>query len=232
MALIMIRPEKAVVPIFETPNPKASPIFLGTGFFILPDPILVTANHVIQNSVNDLCIAVIDKSIKLFRAFTITNDDQRDLALLKVPDYHPEFSFMLGSPEKIVFNKPVISYDYGTTESIEGKIKLSPATRIGNIVRTLDLVDLYDKAGEEILELSFPVLRGASGGPLFGAAGEDLIWGILKGNVAHELSPAQIEKIYDEEGKVEEETRFLLPQGLAVHVGHLRELLTRQKITH
>ena len=49
--------------------------------------------------------------------------------------------------------------------------------------------------------------------------------GILKANVSVELLPAQVEKILDENGKISEEIKYYLPQGLAIHVKHVRNFL-------
>ena len=48
---------------------------------------------------------------------------------------------------------------------------------------------------------------------------------MVTANVARELLPAQIERIYDEGGQIEEEIKFHLPQALAIHVMHVRTIL-------
>lgn len=52
------------------------------------------------------------------------------------------------------------------------------------------------------------------------------LWGIVKANISAELMPAQVETLVDEQGNVEEETKFYLPQALAVHVKHVRKLIS------
>lgn len=95
---------------------------------------------------------------------------------------------------------------------------------MGNVTRTLDLTDRYGEAGRSALELSFPALRGASGAPVVSNLTFRL-WGIIIANVSYHLLPAQIESVLDEQGQVEEETRFMLPQAVAVHIKHLRKVL-------
>ena len=75
-----------------------------------------------------------------------------------------------------------------------------------------------------MLELSFPALKGASGAPVLSNASFELL-GVVKANVSYELLPAQIESIQDEAGVVTEETKFFLPQALAVNVTIVREFL-------
>jgi hypothetical protein len=75
-----------------------------------------------------------------------------------------------------------------------------------------------------MLELSFPALRGASGAPVLSNLTFRL-WGIITANVAYHLLPVQIEHVWDDEGQITEETRFLLPQAIAVHVKHLQAML-------
>ena len=75
-----------------------------------------------------------------------------------------------------------------------------------------------------MLELSFPASKGASGAPILSNTNFEL-WGVIKANVGYELLPAQIESIFDESGIVEEQTKFYLPQALAVNVTVVREFL-------
>ena len=86
------------------------------------------------------------------------------------------------------------------------------------------MLDQYGAAGASMLELSFPALKGASGAPVM--SGQFELWGVIIANVNHHLLPAQIETIYDDDGRVVEETQYMLPQGLAVHVNVIREFLT------
>ncbi len=53
------------------------------------------------------------------------------------------------------------------------------------------------------------------------------LWGIVKANWSTELMPAQVETIHDGKGNIEEETKYYLPQALAIHVKHVRELIAK-----
>ena len=103
-------------------------------------------------------------------------------------------------------------------------ITLNPATRLGNVTRDLDLTELYGPAGRRMLELSFPALKGASGAPVL-SNGNFELWGVIKANVGYELLPAQIESVRDQSGTVLEETKFYLPQALAVNRAEVEHFL-------
>jgi hypothetical protein len=90
---------------------------------------------------------------------------------------------------------------------------------------------LYGKAGEDALELSFPTLQGASGAPIVSNETRRL-WGIVKANVEYHLLPAQTITARDSKAQILEETNYMLPQGIAVHVKHLRSMLEETDHPH
>ena len=157
----------------------------------------------------------------------ILMDEEIDLAFLKVKDYDPPYSFPLAEDHDITINQLVCAFEYSTTEIAGRKINFTPANRMGNVTRARNLNDIYGKSGEEMLELSFPALKGASGAPVVLNKTPFPLWGVVKSNVAREVMPAQIEKILDESGEITEETKFYLPQGLAIHVKHVRNMMKR-----
>ena len=161
------------------------------------------------------------------RATPLRHDAGLDLALLEVHGYRPPFTFVLAGDREIANNIPALSYEYGTTENIAGVDHLAPATRMGNVTRVIDLSDRFGPAGRQALELSFPALRGASGAPVFSSVNTHL-WGIVIANYEYHLLPAQIETVRTSTGDVAAETRYLLPQAIAVNAKHLRSLLTSQ----
>jgi len=72
------------------------------------------------------------------------------------------------------------------------------------------------------LEVSFPALRGASGAPVLINSSFRAI-GMLVGNMSYHLLPSQIETITNEDGKIVEETKYMLPLGIATHANAIRE---------
>lgn len=156
-----------------------------------------------------------------------------DLALLEVPDYPSKPGIRLAGDSEIVHNVSVACFEYSTFllrgleyDLLGREFDFRPATRIGNVTRYVDLSNEYGEAGVDMLELSFPALKGASGAPVVSTMQEDMrLWGIIKANVSRELLPAQVLTVVDEKNQITEETRFYLPQAIAVHVMHLRAVL-------
>lgn len=219
-----MNPSENIVPIVATDDELHFKHFLGTGCFIKDIPILATADHVIRDWAGQLAIAAFPKLDALFPAFLVERNSEADLALLEVPDYPKETGLRLAQDSEITQNQQVLCFEYGTTRRREKMTILAPATRLGNVTRILNLEEQYGLAGRDALELSFPALKGSSGAPVVSNSTFN-IWGIVIANVNYHLLPAQIESVWDEEKRIEEETRFLLPQGIAVHVKHLREML-------
>jgi len=46
---------------------------------------------------------------------------------------------------------------------------------------------------------------------------------MLVGNMSYHLLPSQIETITNEDGKIVEETKYMLPLGIATHANAIRE---------
>jgi hypothetical protein len=221
-------PSETIVPLFGIDeSDKASLlgkyVFLGTGAFVGPRPFLVTAEHVVRGWNSPFVITTMPDTNNIMPANLVSANRDADLALLEVPGYPPEKALQLAQDGEITLNQTVCCLEYSTTFSQGRAIHLSPATRLGNVTRLVDLTERYGKAGEDALELSFPALRGASGAPII--SNSFRIWGVVIANVNHHLLPSQIVTVLDEKHQILEETQFLLPQGLAVHVKHLRAML-------
>jgi len=216
-------PTQAIVPLFSLNGSGLPSAFLGTGFFVGEESALVTANHVIKDK-GPIGIIVLPDLKNVHKATILKADQEADLVILQVNDYKPIIRFSLFPDDDILFNQLCTCCEYGTTIAMGTEIQISPAVRTGNVTRRFKSLDVYGKAGEDALELSFPALRGASGAPVL-TSDNFLVVGIVIANLAHYLHPVQIEKITDEKGKAIEETRFMLPQAIAVHVKHLRNLM-------
>jgi hypothetical protein len=66
----------------------------------------------------------------------------------------------------------------------------------------------------DMLELSFPALRGASGAPVVEIRGTALFaHGVIVANTEHHLLPAHIETVLDSKNQLLEERKYFLPQG-------------------
>ncbi len=220
-----IDPSEIIAPLFGFNNIEKKWVFLGTGVFCGTSSLLVTANHVLDEMYDTIKIQGLDRNT-FYRASFVARKPSVDLALLKIEKYTPSLSCHLACDEEIVFNKVIFCYEYGKSHNLGEQIVISPATRMGNVTRFRNLQEKYGSGGEAMLELSFPALRGASGSPVLDTVGTEIrLWGIIVANVSYHLLPAQIETVLQENGSLEEEIKFLLPQALAVNVKHVRDLM-------
>jgi S1-C subfamily serine protease len=221
----VMSPAQAIVPIFGLAENGSIGAFLGTGFFVGPDGLLMTANHVVRDWVGRLAVVCMHDLTIIYQAEIVDSDVPHDLALMRVETYRPPQVL------KLVFDSPfhpniqVLTLEYGTTTTAGQNIVLNPATRMGNVTRTKDMEQL-GRAGDNALELSFPALRGASGAPVVRADTFE-VWGVIVANVSNHLLPAQIESVLDERNNIYEEIRYLLPQAAAVNIRHARAMFER-----
>ena len=219
-------PRDFIVPLGGVHEDGGCGPFLGTGVFVGKKAILVTCDHVLVEWEGQYGIAI-EAEEQLLQANVIIREPNTDLALLEVSDFCPPHTLPIEDDENLTLDDLVICFEYGTTVTAGQLIKFSPGNRLGNVTRFRDLRDLYGEAGNEMLELSFPALMGASGAPVMNWRPPFKLWGIVKANVSNELLPAQIERVVDEVGQLQEETKFYLPEALAIHVKHVRHLISQ-----
>jgi hypothetical protein len=215
------------MPLFGVREDNYLEVFLGTSTFVGRPPILVTANHVLDNWTGpyDILVAT-PETHKFLRTKLIHRRKDIDIALLEVPEYPIDEGIILATDEEIVNNKFVLCCEYSQTilRKKERELEVFPTTRMGNVTKFCYLEEIYGKAGDLALELSFPALQGSSGAPVLSNDNYHL-WGIIKGNIDYHLLPVQTIIVRDGETKIEERTDYMCPQGIAIHVKHLREIL-------
>lgn len=218
-------PRETIVAILGIDEAKRTH-FLGTGTFVYLSHFLVTAEHVVRESMGSFTVAVPVPGLEnaTFPAQVVARHREVDLALLEVAGYSPNRAVQLADDSEIVTNRAVFCFGYSTTRNGGGQMQFAPTTRFGNVTRCLHLGDIFGGAGEDILELSFPALRGASGAPIISNSTLHL-WGIVIQNMPYQLLPARIEGALDADDQIYEEPRFMLPRALAVRVRYLRAIL-------
>jgi hypothetical protein len=219
------QPSEAIVPLLA--GPASAPAFLGTAFFAGPNGLLATAEHVLTDD-DDYLIAPSLGALGLFSARVVERDQRHDLALLKVADYSPSRHLVPMFDQPFYPNAQVMTFEYGTTQTLGDRISINPATRLGNMTRQHRALPLSrDGSGVDALELSFPALRGASGAPIV-QSGTNGVWGVIVANVSSELLPHQIEIVVDQKNQIHETTKFMLPLAIAVNINHLEPAYRRQ----
>ena len=223
-----MQPAHVIVPILAMrPNGEIAQ-FLGTGFFVGADGLLMTADHVIRDWEGPLAIACVSDLSRTYAARIVEQDGPHDIALLRVESYRPPSVLTLAFDGPFNSNVPLLALEYGTTKTAGREITLGPATRLGNMTRMMNM-EMLGPAGIDALELSFPALRGASGAPVM-RSDNYAVWGIVVANVSYHLLPAQIESVLDEDNNIFEEVRYMLPQAAAVNIRHAREMFGRNAV--
>jgi S1-C subfamily serine protease len=222
---LFMDPALVIVPIFGMHEGSEIGVFLGTGFFVGPEGLLMTAEHVVRDWQGSLAIVCMHDLRTTYAAKVIECDRGHDIALLRVDTYRPPNVLALAFDEAFHPNVQVLTFEYGTTTTNGNQITLNPDTRIGNVTRLKDM-SMLGPAGVSALELSFPALRGASGAPVM-RADNHRVWGVIVSNVSYHLLPAQIESVLDEGNNFLEEIRYMLPQAAAVNIRHAREMFDR-----
>jgi hypothetical protein len=217
-------PSDFVVPVVGLNDDGSCGLFLGTGVFVGDKAKLVTCDQVLSAWAGQYGVAI-EAEKRLAKANVLVRDVKTDLALPEVLQYRPPHTLPPEEDQNLTLNNLVICFEYGTTMTAGHHISFSPASRLGNVTRFRNLSDIYGEAGDQMLELSFPAMKGASGAPIMEWTPPFKLWGIVKANVSHELLPVQVETIVDEKGQLDEQTKFYLPQALAIHVKHVRRLI-------
>jgi|SRR5579871_438118 len=222
---VMLHPEQTIVPIVIVDEFNEPTEFLGTGSFVGNPPVLITADHVVKNCTGRLAISLPSGQ---YPANVIVHRPKSDLALLDVSGYVCKNPLVLAGNDELTTVKQVVCLEYSTTRPEQAGLHFNPATRLGNVTRLINETDRYKEAGDEALELSFPAISGASGAPIICL--EDYhLWGIVMANVSYQLLPVQIETTLDEKNQLLQEVQYYLPQGIAIHVKHLRAFLNEVK---
>ena len=220
-------PERTIVPVLGLNPSQRQATFLGTGFFASDPPLLVTCSHVVRDFIGPIGTASRNHPGTSWTATLVEDFREADLACFSVDGFPLPQVLNLAEEDDIVLDRIVRCFEYGPTTTSAGVVGFSPASRMGNVTRIRNLRDPFGLAGDYMLEMSFPAIKGASGAPIFDSEPPYGVWGIVSQNWIRELLPVQIETIHDEGGGVIEETKFYLPQALAVNVRHVRAMIER-----
>jgi hypothetical protein len=220
------------VPVLGLQPDGDVPTFLGTGFIVGDGSLLVTADHILRKWTGPLGFATAANPSHAFSLEILERDWRHDLALLRVADnYRPPNMPPLDVDRddfSVLTDRQMRTVEYGNTRVREdGNLRLSPATRLGNVTRVYDATEqLRSPAGVDALELSFPALLGASGAPVF-ETGSQRVVGVIVASARHHLLPVEIETSLTDDNAMMSETKYLLPQALAVNIKHLQPMYRR-----
>jgi len=225
-----VAPADFICPIFSIQTKGDRDVlgdFLGTGFFLSDPKVFVTCAHVIRNETR-LAISHCPSGMS-YRTSVLAVAESTDLALMNVDRYYPAAAAQI-TKQIINTNHLVSCYDYSTVRRTSGEtFPVNPATRIGNVTRLLRRED-RDVRFDQALEVSFPILHGASGAPILGPIGinDFALLGVGFGNVQYEAKPAVVYETLDEQNEIFEQVQYMLPLGVAINRMHLVNLLEKE----
>ena len=198
--------------------------FLGSGFFF-------QHRGVVFGATADHCVEGYEGQFQLISGSGINNveiaarSQAYDLCLFTSKLSCNSISMVLSSALNKPGNIQLLVFEFSTTEVVNSQFRLNPATRTGNCVRVFSDTRMFGSAGENMLELSFPALKGASGSAVVEILHSQLIvHGVVVANVERHLLPAQIETVLDEKNEILEERKYFLPQAAAVNSVHLMKM--------
>lgn len=204
----------------------------GTGFFVGNDGTFFTARHVFDDAPlahdESFGIAFLGQdAITLYPAVVVAMSERFDIALGRVEGFLPPAVL------KLARDDPSLNADLLTTEFSGVTSEQRDEGRV------IDFTPNYQKGysvsfktgrfpgcdGANILELSFPALRGASGAPIIIDGPGFEVVGMILANLERHLLPAQVETIERTSGEPAETVRYFLPRAYAISWRQLQEFL-------
>jgi len=208
---------------------------LGSSFIVAgdwPAPVLITAGHVATTDLGSggFCAAALaplgaygEMTLAKVTRWHIRTD--LDLAVgtftgENIQGLHLHSGVLSG-------NADLATYEHSgsiSTDSEEPEIaRVTPLLRKGHAVQRRRGLRLFYPT-IDMLELSYPALKGASGAPVFTEQGLAVV-GVVVANVERELLPAQVLRSVTETGELQEEVLYFLPNALAVGPPSLEEIV-------
>lgn len=232
--LHVIKPAESILAImtFNHEERKLKQV-LGTGFLVNSQHIALTAKHIFDDydkNNTSLKSILIDRNehIHILDTNIVYRSSHYDITAIRVKGIRE--APLLQIRDSVLYN----NQDYLTVEYSESSITFDehsareqvtfrPATRKGNITKAY-VSNFPEVTPTKCLEVSFPVLQGASGAPLMENAPPWYVIGMVTHNVQYQLLPAQTVFIKDGD-KYVEETKYYLPTGKAIQASHLLEFM-------
>ena len=233
----IIYPTDAVTAIMtHSDKEKRRTGVLGTGFFINANGVLLTAKHIFNGydeNKENLLVMFVDRNEKIHnvKPTIIHKSKKYDIAALKIEATNNAY-FKVGNKSlhnnidymTVEFSR--ISFTRNDSTGLQTTF-FNPSCRKGNIVTTY-ISEWPEPAPTKIIEVSFPVLQGASGAPLFECNDPWNVIGMITHSIQYELTPAQTTLVHDGDN-YSEEIRYFLPVGRAIHFEHLFEFIDELK---
>jgi len=133
----------------------------GSGFFVNPQGLIITNNHVISGSA-DVQVTLHDQT--RYKAEILERDPANDLALIRITPKGKVNAFALGDSEKLQVGQKVLAI--GNPFGLDGTLTTGIISSMGR--------DIRDESGrtlEGMVQTDAAINPGNSGGPLLDSAG-------------------------------------------------------------
>ncbi len=143
----------------------STPFGVGTGFFISPDGLVLTAYHVIDAGstfTDEVALGALGPSGKRYALELIGFDAYRDLALLKAVGAR-DVPYLEVSPADPVVGSSIVAIGNSRNDFLQGR---------SGVVRRLDVEAVEASFADGTFELTAALAPGDSGGPVLNEAGQ------------------------------------------------------------
>lgn len=175
----------------EAEEERKNEINTGTGFFVAPDGHLITNAHVVRDKTT---YAIRDFRGQFYKARLVSQDSERDLALLKIDGTVP--SLKVGDSTQVVKGQRVIAVGFPQI-SIQG----NESKVTDGIISSLSGLGNKD----HWFQISVPIQGGNSGGPLVTENG--IVIGVVVASV-------NVSKFYAMTGNLPQSVNFAIKSNL------------------
>ena len=217
----------------EVDSSRKTTHFHGTGFFIGTEGYFLSAKHVINSQDFNRSSATISYGIVLERD---DNDRRQRFAKdIRQLEEHTKYDIVIGKVDhspSLLFNSienaygwsDVLCFGFPETKKKDyaNKYTLRPQFLKGHIVAQLKEEDLPDLNIPPSYELSFPIPKGVSGGPVF-IAGQKVLLGVALMSHDSVLSRYEDTEIINDTEKYVEKVVTVTQFGIAANLFEIRD---------
>lgn len=199
--------------------------FSGTGFGIEKAGLVLTAAHVVLNTIKPDEIYIELPSNKFLQASSIKFHPSADIAALTFESDPSLHFFKLGNPKMKAghfhLGTEIISYGYPFTRENPDKINLEPRLMCGHIQRNFQ--HKQNNYNFRACELSFPVIKGQSGSPILLVNDIESAIAILVSNFESSTIIDSYEEHHENGGKEIHKIKKVISYGIGVELWPIKD---------
>lgn len=182
--------DKSVVRVITV---KANDTFgSGTGFVINNGPNVVTNYHVIEGGHRILVADGSTAEEDLKEAVVKWSSEEKDLAVLQVPDLEPRPALLLSSAEPNKGSQVYAIGFPGAADLLTDEVSTESSVTTGSVSRMIDAAWEQNRPLFRVVQHSSEINSGNSGGPLVNACGQVVGINTIKTSLAASLRSGEI----------------------------------------